>query len=417
MISYWYEGFVGLRYLRASPKRGSVSLIAGIAIFGLSLGVAVLIVVLSVMNGFEEVLRTRILSLTAHATISTLDGRIADWRRDVAKLQQFPGIEGVAPYIEEQGMLIHGDRSSGVLLRGVLAESERQVVDLRPHLLSGRMSDLADGKYRVILGQALAEELGAKVGDRVVLLVALGDVTPVGVIPRMRAFEVTGILSIGMYEYDRRIAIVAMPDAARLLRMGDDVTGIRLRLTDMYAAPRVARAAALAIGGDNLEIQDWTNEHANFFRSIAITKRILFFILSLMVAVAAFNIVSTMVMVVKDKRRDIAILRTFGASPRGILTIFVVQGSLIGLLGIGAGVLLGVAVAVNLQELVHGLESIVGFKFLDARVYFMSDLPARVRVSDVLRICGFAFVLACLSTLYPAARAARLLPAESLRND
>jgi lipoprotein-releasing system permease protein len=417
MMSYWYEGFVGLRYLRASPKSGSVSLIAGIAIFGLSLGVAVLIVVLSVMNGFEEVLRTRILSLTAHATISTLDGRLANWRPDVAKLEHFPGILGVAPYIEEQGMLIHGDRSSGVLLRGVLPQSEQRVVDLQPHLLSGRMSDLTEGKYRVILGQALAEELGAKVGDRVVLLVALGDVTPVGVIPRMRAFEVAGILSIGMYEYDRRIAVVAMQDAARLLRMGDEVTGVRLRLADMYAAPRVVRAAAISLGGDNLETQDWTNEHANFFRSISITKRILFFILSLMVAVAAFNIVSTMVMVVKDKRRDIAILRTFGASPRGILTVFVVQGSLIGLLGIGVGVLLGVAVAVNLQQLVHGLESIVGFKFLDARVYFMSDLPARVHVSDVARICGFAFVLACLSTLYPAARAARLLPAESLRND
>jgi lipoprotein-releasing system permease protein len=417
MMRYWYEGFVGLRYLRASPKSGSVSLIAGIAIFGLSLGVAVLIVVLSVMNGFEEVLRTRILSLTAHATISTIEGRLANWRPDVAKLEHFPGILGAAPYIEEQGMLIHGDRSSGVLLRGVLPQSEQRVVDLQPHLSSGRMSDLTEGKYRVILGQALAEELGAKVGDRVVLLVALGDVTPVGVIPRMRAFEVAGILSIGMYEYDRRIAVVAMQDAARLLRMGDDVTGVRLRLADMYAAPRVVRAAALSLGGDNLETQDWTNEHANFFRSISITKRILFFILSLMVAVAAFNIVSTMVMVVKDKRRDIAILRTFGSSPRGILTVFVVQGSLIGLLGIGAGVLLGVAVAVNLQQLVHGLESIVGFKFLDARVYFMSDLPARVHVSDVLRICGFAFVLACLSTLYPAARAARLLPAESLRND
>jgi lipoprotein-releasing system permease protein len=417
MMRYWYEGFVGLRYLRASQKSGSVSLIAGIAIFGLSLGVAVLIVVLSVMNGFEEVLRTRILSLTAHATISTLDGRLANWRLDVAKLEHFPGIEGAAPYIEEQGMLIHGDRSSGVLLRGVLPQAEQRVVDLQPHLLSGSMSDLTEGKYRIVLGQALAEELGAKVGDRVVLLVAMGDVTPVGVIPRMRAFEVAGILSIGMYEYDRRIAVVAMQDAARLLRMGDDVTGVRLRLADMYAAPRVVRAAAIALDGDNLETQDWTNEHANFFRSIAITKRILFFILSLMVAVAAFNIVSTMVMVVKDKRRDIAILRTFGASPRGILTVFVVQGSLIGLLGIGVGVLLGVAVAVNLQQLVHGLEHIVGFKFLDARVYFMSDLPARVHAGDVVRICGFAFVLACLSTLYPAARAARLLPAESLRND
>jgi lipoprotein-releasing system permease protein len=416
MMPHWYEGFVGLRYLRASPKRGSLSLIAGIAIFGLALGVAVLIVVLSVMNGFEEVLRTRILSLTAHATISGLEGRIRNWRPDLEQLQRFPGVVGAAPYIEEQGMLIHGDRSSGVMLRGVLPDGERRVVDLSPHLLSGRMSDLTPGRYRVILGSALAEELGVKVGDRVVLLVALGDVTPVGVIPRMRAFEVAGILAIGMYEYDRRIAIVAMQDAAKLLRMGDDVTGIRLKVADLYAAPRVVHAAAVAIGGD-VEVQDWTQEHANFFRSISITKRILFFILSLMVAVAAFNIVSTMVMVVKDKRRDIAILRTFGASPRSILTVFIVQGSLIGLLGIGAGVLLGVLVAVNLQELVHGLESIVGFKFLDARVYFMSDLPARVHASDVVRICGFAFVLACLSTVYPASRAARLLPAESLRND
>jgi lipoprotein-releasing system permease protein len=415
MTRHWYEGFVGLRYLRASPKRGSLSLIAGIAIAGLALGVAVLIVVLSVMNGFEEVLRTRILSLTAHATISGLDGRIVDWRGDLEKLERFPGVAGAAPYIEEQGMLIHGEKSSGVLVRGIQPDAERRVVDLAPHLVGGRIEDLVEGKYRVILGSALAEELGAKIGDRVVLLVALGDVTPAGVIPRMRAFQVTGILSIGMYEYDRRIAIVAMQDAARVLRMGDAVTGIRLKLTDMYAAPRVSRAAAVSIGGD-VEIQDWTNEHANFFRSISITKRILFFILSLMVAVAAFNIVSTMVMVVKDKRRDIAILRTFGSSPRSILEIFVVQGSLIGLLGIGAGVLLGVLIAANLQGLVHGLEGIVGFKFLDARVYFMSDLPARVRTTDVVRICGFAFVLACLSTLYPAARAARLLPAESLRN-
>ena len=415
-MPHWYEGFLGFRYLRASPRRGFVSLIAGIAIVGLALGVAVLIVVLSVMNGFEEVLRTRILSLTAHATISGLEGSIANWRDDVAKLAGFKGIISTAPYIEEQGLMTYGDKSSGVLLRGILPDAEERVVDLNSHLLSGRLSDLAAGRYRVILGNALAEELGVKVGDRVVLVVALGDVTPLGVIPRMRAFEVAGIISVGMYEYDRRIALVAMQDAAKLLRMGDDVTGIRLNLTDMYAAPRVSRAAALSLGG-GVAIQDWTSEHVNFFRSIAITKRILFVILSLMVAVAAFNIVSTMVMVVKDKRRDIAILRTFGSSPGSILSVFVVQGSLIGMLGIGLGVLLGVVVAANLQDLVHGLEGLVGFKFLDARVYFMSDLPAHVRVADVLRICGFAFVLACISTVYPAVRAARLLPAESLRND
>jgi lipoprotein-releasing system permease protein len=416
MMGHWYEGFIGLRYLRASPRRGFVSLIAGIAIFGLALGVAVLVVVLSVMNGFEEVLRTRILSLTAHATISGLEGRLPHWRSDIDKLKVFPGINGVAPYIEEQGMMIRGAKSSGVLLRGIVPEAEEHVVDLNSHLQSGRLSDLTPGNYRTILGSALAEELGVHVGDRVVLLVAQGDVTPLGVLPRMRAFTVAGILSVGMYEYDRRIALVSMTDAAKLLRMDDDVTGIRLSLADMYAAPRMAHAAAVAIGG-GVQVQDWTGEHVNFFRSIAITKRILFVILSLMVAVAAFNIVSTMVMVVKTKRRDIAILRTFGSSPKSVLSIFVVQGSLIGLLGIAGGVLFGVIVSINLQDLVHGLEHVLGLKFLDARVYFMSDLPARVHVGDVARICGFAFLLACVSTIYPAVRAARLLPAESLRND
>jgi lipoprotein-releasing system permease protein len=416
MMGHWYEGFIGLRYLRAAPRRGFVSLIAGIAIFGLALGVAVLVVVLSVMNGFEEVLRTRILSLTAHATISGLEGRLPNWRPDIDKLKVFPGINAVAPYIEEQGMMIRGAKSSGVLLRGIVPEAEEQVVDLNSHLQSGRLADLTPGSYRTILGSALAEELGVHVGDRVVLLVAQGDVTPLGVLPRMRAFTVAGILSVGMYEYDRRIALLSMTDAAKLLRMGDDATGIRLSLADMYAAPRMAHAAAVAIGG-GVQVQDWTGEHVNFFRSIAITKRILFVIMSLMVAVAAFNIVSTMVMVVKTKRRDIAILRTFGSSPKSVLSIFVVQGSLIGLLGIAGGVLLGVIVSINLQDLVHGLEHVLGFKFLDARVYYMSDLPARVHVGDVARICGFAFLLACVSTIYPAVRAARLLPAESLRND
>ena len=412
----WYEGFLGLRYLRAARHRGFVSLIAGIAIVGLALGVAVLVVVLSVMNGFEEELRTRILSLTAHATISGLEGRISGWRPQEAKLAKFPGVLAAAPYIEAQGMLTHDGESAGVLVRGVLPDVERRVADLAPHLLSGRLSDLVPGRYRVILGKALADELGVRVGDRVVLMVAQGDVTPLGVLPRRRAFEVSGILSVGMYEYDRRIALVAMQDAARVLQMGDDVTGLRLNVADMYAAPRVVRDAALALGG-GYYVEDWTTQHVNFFRSIEITKRILFVILSLVVAVAAFNIVSTMVMVVKDKRRDIAIMRTFGASPGSILSIFVVQGSLIGLLGIVFGVLLGVGISVRLQQLVHGLEAVVGFKFLDARVYFMSDLPAHVRLADVLQICGVAFVLACVSTLYPAWRAARLLPAESLRTD
>lgn len=416
MIRGWYEGFLGLRYLRASPQGGVVSLIAGIAILGLALGVAVLIVVLSVMNGFEEVLRSRILSVTAHATITGLEGRIADWRADLGRLEHFPGVAAASPYIEAQAMMVRRGRSSGVMMRGVLPDAERRVADLSRHLESGRLADLVPGSYRVILGKALAETLGARVGDRVVLMVPEGDVTPIGVLPRMRAFRVDGILSVGMYEYDRRIALVPMQDAATLMRMGGDVTGLRLSVTDPYAAPRIVRAAAIALGG-NFEVDDWTNQHVNFFRSIEITKHMLFVILSLMVAVAAFNIVSTMVMAVKDKRRDIAILRTLGASPRSVLSIFVVQGSLIGGLGIAAGLIAGILISVNLQGLVHGLEHVVGFKFLDARVYFMSDLPAHVQIGDLARICGVAFVLACISTLYPAWRAARLLPAESLRND
>jgi len=416
MMGFWYEGFLGLRYLRASPRRGFASLIATIAMLGLCLGVAVLIVVLSVMNGFEEVLRTRILSLTAHATISGLEGRITDWRRDLATLEKFPGIAGAAPYVEQQGMLIRRGKSAGILIEGIDPRSEARVASLGSHLLSGRLGDLTCGSYRVILGKDLAAALGARVGDRVVMIVAEGDVTPVGIIPRMRSFRVAGILSVGMYDFDRRVALVSMGDAARVLRMGGAVTGIRLRMHDMYQAPQIVRRAALALGG-GFYVDDWTGQHANFFRSIQITKHILFVILSLVVAVAAFNVVSTMVMVVKDKRRDIAILRTLGASPRSILAIFVVQGSLIGVLGIAAGVALGVLISVNLQDLVGALQHLLGVKFLDARVYFMSELPARVLPGDVLRICGIAFALACVSTIYPAWRAARLAPADSLRND
>ncbi|HVC01532.1 MAG TPA: lipoprotein-releasing ABC transporter permease subunit [Steroidobacteraceae bacterium] len=415
-MGFWYEGFLGLRYLRASPRRGFASLIATIAMLGLCLGVAVLIVVLSVMNGFEEVLRTRILSLTAHATISGLEGRITDWRRDLATLEKFPGIAGAAPYVEQQGMLIRRGKSAGILIEGIDPRSEARVASLGSHLLSGRLGDLTCGSYRVILGKDLAAALGARVGDRVVMIVAEGDVTPVGIIPRMRSFRVAGILSVGMYDFDRRVALVSMGDAARVLRMGGAVTGIRLRMHDMYQAPQIVRRAALALGG-GFYVDDWTGQHANFFRSIQITKHILFVILSLVVAVAAFNVVSTMVMVVKDKRRDIAILRTLGASPRSILAIFVVQGSLIGVLGIAAGVALGVLISVNLQDLVGALQHLLGVKFLDARVYFMSELPARVLPGDVLRICGIAFALACVSTIYPAWRAARLAPADSLRND
>jgi lipoprotein-releasing system permease protein len=318
-----------LRYLRASPQGGFVSLIAGIAMIGLALGVAVLIVVLSVMNGFEEVLRTRILSLTAHATITGVEGFVDDWQAG-RQAGSFPGRGGAAPYIEEQGMVTHGDKSSGVLLRGIQPQVERQVADLAPHLVSGSLSDLIPGKYRVILGKDLAEAIGAKVGDRVVVIVAQGDVTPVGVMPRMRAFEVAGICPS---------ACTSTTGASRWwpCRMSQTAAHGRgchghspqcsriCTRRRKWCAPPPSMAAGQDPGPGRLD-----REHANFFRSIQITKKILFIMLSLMVAVAAFNIVSTMVMVVKSKRRDIAILRTFGSSPRSILSVFVVQGSLIG---------------------------------------------------------------------------------------
>jgi lipoprotein-releasing system permease protein len=416
MSAYWYEGFIGRRYLRASRRHGFLSFISGIAVVGLALGVAVLIVVLSVMNGFESELRTRILSLTAHATVSGLEGRIGDWQVKLTKAASVAGVTAVAPYLEQQGMMVHGERSAGVLVRGIDPRAEAAVEDLSRQLLSGRLSDLVPGQYHAILGNALAETLGVKQGDKVVLVIAEGNVTPIGVLPRMRSFLVSGIVSAGMYEYDKRLVLVALPDAQKLYQFGADVTGLRLSLGDMYQAPGLVRQVALALGG-GFYVEDWTRRHANFFRSIEITKRILFVILSLVVGVAAFNVVSTLVMVVKDKRREVAILRTMGAAPRSIMTIFVVQGSLIGLLGIAAGVVLGVLLSVNLQNLVHGLEALLGTHFLDARVYFMSDLPARVRLSDVLQVSSVALLLSIFSTVYPAWRASRLQPAESLRND
>jgi lipoprotein-releasing system permease protein len=416
MKRFWYEGFVGRRYVGATRHRGFLSFISGIAVAGLVVGVAVLIVVLSVMNGFSNELRSRILSLTAHATVSGLDGRIDDWPHKLAIVGRSQGVVAVAPYIEQQGMLVAEHQSAGVLLRGIEPGLESRVESIESQVRTGRLADLTAGSWRVILGNELAATLGVKRGDHVVLVIASGDVTPIGVLPRMRSFEVAGIVSAGMYEYDRRLALVSLADAQRLYRYGQDVTGLRLAVQDMDKAPVVVRRAALDLGG-GFYVEDWTHRHENFFKSIEITKKLLFVILSLVVAVAAFNVIATVVMVVKDKRREIAILRTMGATPRSILSIFLVQGGLIGLIGVVCGILAGVLLARNLQSLVHGLERVLNTHFLDPRVYFMADLPARVSGRDVVHVAGFAFLLTLVSVLYPAWRAARMQPAESLRND
>jgi lipoprotein-releasing system permease protein len=410
-----YEAFIARRYLRS--RRGSrfISFISIISMAGVALGVGVLIVVLSVMNGFEHELRSRILSLTAHATISGLDGPLRDWREAQAKLATHAPVVATAPYIDDQALALARGKSSGFLLRGVVPAQEMRIS--RIHEMSqGAVERLQPKRFGIVLGSELAKQLDVKPGDKIVVVIPQRLVTAAGIVPRMRSFTVLGTFTAGMYELDRNLAYVHMSDAALLYRLGDAVTGVRLQLADLFAAPQVVRELALSLGG-GYYIDDWTRQHANFFRSIQLAKSTLFLILLLVVAVAAFNIISTLVMVVKDKQADIAILRTMGTTPRSVLAIFMIQGTAIGAIGTLAGLGLGVLIATNLEMLIHGLEAVLGTHFLDAKVYFMSDLPAEVHWPDVLQICLIAFVLCCLSTLYPAWRAARTEPARALRQD
>jgi lipoprotein-releasing system permease protein len=411
-----WQWFVGARYLRARTHNRFVSFISSISILGVALGVAVLIVVLSVMNGFETELRTRILSMTAHASLESFGDGLENWEEVRAAVEEDVDVRAAAPYIQGEAMLLLRQEVSGVLVRGIVPDEERRVSGLGDKLVSGKLEELVAGSWNIVLGSALARELRAEVGDQVVLAISQGTVTPAGLAPRLRRFTVTGIFEAGMYEFDRSLAFVHAGDAARLWRMEDRVTGLRLALDDMFLAPEVSRRVAMNLGG-GFYVTDWTRQHVNFFRSIQLSKQMMFTILLLVVAVAAFNIVSTLVMVVKDKQGDIAILRTLGASPLGIMTVFMIQGTLIGVAGTLAGLGLGALLALNVEQFVHWLEAALGTTFLAADVYYISDLPAELRTSDLLRICGTALVLSVLSTIYPAWRAARSQPAEALRHE
>ena len=411
-----YEWLIGTRYLRSTHRRGFVSFVALMSVCGLTLGVATLIVVLSVMNGFERELRTRILAVTSHATLTGMSGTLADWQTLAERARRQSGVQAAVPYVESAAMLENGYAMAGATVRGVLPQEERTATGLAQRLTAGRLEDLAPGGYGIILGSALAHELGARPGGTVVVIAPQGTATPTGVEARMRRFRVVGIFSSGMYEFDRGLALIHLADAARLFRLGDEVTGLRLALTDPLRAPETAVRVARALGGD-FYVSDWTQSHAIFFRSIEITKSMMFVILLMLVAVAAFNIVATLVMIVKEKQTDIAILRTLGAAPRNVLATFAVQGVLIGLAGTLLGAALGTLVADNLEKLVGGLERLTGVQFIDASVYYLSDLPAYVEGLDVLRVCGVAFVLCALATVYPAWRAARTAPAEALRHE
>ncbi len=412
----FYEWLIATRYLRSTHRRGFVSFVALMSVLGVMLGIAVLIVVLSVMNGFERELRTRMLAVTAHATLEGFDGTLADWRAVQAAALRQPGVLAAAPYVEEQAMLAHGQRVIGTEVRGVIPAEESKATGLAQHLTAGRIEDLAPGSYRIVLGSALAGDLGVHVGDSVVLIAPEGTPTPSGIEPRMRRFYVSGIFHSGVYEYDSALALISMTDAGRVYHLGDRATGIRLALEDPFRAPQTVRALALGLGG-GFYVSDWTKKDVNLFRSIEIMKTMLFVILLMIVAVAAFNIIATLVMIVKEKQSDVAILRTLGAGPPNVLTTFLLQGVLIGLAGTTLGAALGILLAHNVEFLVHLLEHVLGTRFLDPRVYNMSDLPAYVEWTDVIRICGVAFVLCALATIYPSWRASRTQPAEALRHD
>ena len=409
-----YEFWIGRRYVRSRSSNGFISLISAISMLGIAIAVAVLIVVLSVVNGFERELTDRLLAMSAHATIEHPDQRLEDWPAWVAVAEAEERVAAAAPFITGQGLLVFGDRLSGAEFRGVEPTLEDKVSGVDETVIAGSLDQLVAGEYNIVLGVELAEELGASVGDKVTVTLAEGMVTPAGVVPRTRRFTVAGNYRVGMYEFDRRLAFVNLGDAQKLFRKADDVSGIRLSVTDVFAAPAIVREAALA-GGGGVLVSDWTRRHINFFRSIQITKSILFVILLMVIAVAAFNIVSTLVMVVKDKQADIAILRTAGATPGDILRVFVTQGSVIGIVGTLGGMLLGVLLSLNLENIVQFMEATFGIKFLASDVYFISDLPADLRIPDVVRICSISLVLALLSTVYPAWRGARTMPAEALR--
>ncbi|WP_205231221.1 lipoprotein-releasing ABC transporter permease subunit [Azospira oryzae] len=409
-----YELLVGLRYTRAKRRNHFISFISLISMAGIALGVAALIVVLSVMNGFQKELRTRILGVASHIQVTAINGELHNWLEVGRQTLQHPEVKAAAPFIQAQAMLSRDETVRGTLVRGIIPELEDKVADFGRFMKAGKLENLQPGGFGIVLGSDLANAMGVTLEDKVTLIAPQGTVTPAGVVPRLRSFTVVGIFEAGMYEYDSGLALIDMSDAQLLYRLGDGVSGVRLKLDDLFRAPRVARELVPLIQEDAY-ISDWTRSHANFFRAVQIEKNMMFIILSLIVAVAAFNIVSTLVMAVTDKQADIAILRTLGASPRSIMAVFVVQGALIGVIGLGLGVVGGVALALNIDVVVPFIERVLGTQFLAKDVYYISQLPSELQWGDVTGITAIAFVLALAATLYPSWRASRVNPAEALR--
>ena len=409
-----YELLIGLRYTRAKRRNHFISFISLISMLGIGLGVAALIVVLSVMNGFQTELRSRILGVVSHVQISGANGEMSGWESVAAQAGRQPGVLAAAPFVQAQGMLSHGQAVRGAMVRGILPDYEEQVAAFRGHMKEGQFDSLQPDSFNVVLGSDLARLLGVFVGDKVTLIAPQGVVTPAGVVPRLKTFTVSGLFEVGMFEYDSGLALIRMEDAQRLYRMEDRVSGVRLKLEDLFKARAITEELANTLDTPAY-ISDWTRSHANFFRAVQIEKNMMFIILSLIVAVAAFNIVSTLVMAVTDKQADIAILRTLGASPRSIMAVFMVQGALIGVVGLALGVLGGVLLAHNIDVVVPFIERLLGTQILAKEVYYISSLPSELQWSDVTTITAVSFVLSLVATLYPSWRASRINPAEALR--
>lgn len=409
------EVFIGLRYTRAKRRNHFISFISLISMFGIALGVTALITVLSVMNGFEKELRGRILSVASHATVTSAGGEyLDDWRAVAARVQRDRHVIGTAPYVSGQAMITRGRAASGVVVRGILPAEEPHVSDLQKSMVLGALTALKPGEFGIVLGRELAWKLDADVGSKVTLIIPEGQVTPAGLLPRLKRFTVVGIFEVGMYEYDSGLALIDINDASRLYQLGDAVSGLRLKLDDLFAAPQVSVELERMLGFD-YRVRDWSKDHANFFRALKIEKTVMFIILLLIVAVAAFNIISTLVMVVTDKEADIAILRTLGMSPRSIMGVFTVQGSIIGVIGTLIGVIGGVLLASNVETVVPFIERVFHTTFLSADVYYISELPSDMRWADVGRIGSASLIMSLLATLYPAWRASKTQPAEALR--
>jgi lipoprotein-releasing system permease protein len=408
------ELFVGLRYTRAKRRNHFISFISLSSMMGIALGVTALITVLSVMNGFEKEVRERILDMVSHLTVTDFDGRLKNWPKVLETTKTNKNVIAAAPYIEAQGMLINGTRVNGSLIRGVLPEKEPDVSNVSSKMKAGRFTDLKPGKFGVILGQDLARILDVHVGDKVTMVTPSANVTPAGVAPRLKRFTVVGVFYIGMYEYDSTMALIHLKDAQRLFRMKGSVTGVRAKLSDLFAAPLTREELQDKYLSDYW-VRDWSSYHANWFRAVKIEKRMIFLLLLLIVAVAAFNIVSTLVMVVTDKQSDIAILRTLGSSPRSIMGIFMVQGAIIGFIGTLVGTVGGVSLSLNLDTVVPFIEGLFGIRILDPAVYYISVLPSDLHWDDVWMICTISLILGLVATIYPAWRASKTQPAEALR--